>query len=127
VPIVASAFPELIDASGFLRSPNFSTRSRATMPPAMGLATISRNHANGSDSVNRTVYRSSASILAIERYMEALLPVSASMRWNVNFTSSALSSRPFHRRLVVEAHALPELEHVGGASTSDQTRDRPRR
>ena len=44
-----------ITASGFLRSPNFSTHSRATMPPAIGLATMSRNHANGSESVNRTV------------------------------------------------------------------------
>jgi hypothetical protein len=42
-------------ASGFFRSPNFSTHSRAMMAPAMGLAIMSRNHAKGSFSVNFTL------------------------------------------------------------------------
>ena len=42
-------------ASGLRRSPNVSTHSLAMMAPDMGLAIMSRNHANGSFSVKRTV------------------------------------------------------------------------
>ena len=67
-------------ASAFLRSPNFSTHSRAMMAPAIGLATMSRNQANGSLSVKRTVWRSMASTFAIDRYIDVLVPFSVSSR-----------------------------------------------
>jgi hypothetical protein len=56
-------------ASGFLRSPNFSTHSLAMMATAIGLASMSRNHANGSLSVNFTVCLSTASTLDTEASM----------------------------------------------------------
>jgi hypothetical protein len=52
-----------ITASGFRRSPNFSTASRATIQVDVA-ATASRNQANGSESVNLIVYLSRASILS---------------------------------------------------------------
>ncbi len=58
--------------SHFLRSPNLSTHSLATMATAIGLARVSRNHAKGSFSVNFTVYLSSASTLSSEPSMKAL-------------------------------------------------------
>jgi hypothetical protein len=70
-------------ASAFFRSPNFSTHSRAMMAPAMGLAIMSRNQAKGSFNVKRAVYWSVASILAMERYIDTLLPLSARMYSNV--------------------------------------------
>ena len=51
-------------ASAFLRSPNFSTHSRAMMGKVMGLAIMSGNQANGSLTVNFTVWRSRASTLS---------------------------------------------------------------
>jgi hypothetical protein len=72
-----------ITASGFLRSPNFSTHSRAMIAPAMGLAIMSRNQAKGSFRVKRTVYLSGASTLAMERNIDTLLPLSARMYSNV--------------------------------------------
>ena len=56
-------------ASAFLRSPNFSTHSLATMATARGFASMSRNQAKGSLSVNLTVYLSTASTLSTERSM----------------------------------------------------------
>ena len=73
-----------ITASGFFRSPNFSTHSLAMMAPAIGLAIMSRNQAKGSFSVNRTVYLSTASTFAMARYIDTLtLPLSVRMRSNV--------------------------------------------
>jgi hypothetical protein len=71
-------------ASGFRRSPNVSTHSLAMIAPDIGLAIISRNQANGSFSVKRTVYRSIGSTLAMERYIETLaLPLSLRIRSKV--------------------------------------------
>ena len=51
------------------------------MAPAIGLATMSRNQAKGSFSVNRTVYLSTASTFAMARYIDTLtLPLSVRMR-----------------------------------------------
>jgi hypothetical protein len=64
-----------------LRSPNFSTHSRATIATAMGFASMSRNHAKGSFSVNFTVYLSRTSTRSTARSMYAYaLPVTVRKR-----------------------------------------------
>jgi len=56
-------------ASAFLRSPNFSTHSFATIGTAWELASMSRNQTYGSFRTNRTVYRSTASTRSTEASM----------------------------------------------------------
>src|SRR5215470_1063801 len=65
------------------------------MATAMGAASMSRNHANGSFSVKRTVYRSSASTRSTSRSVVAsTLPGTVRNRSTLQRTSSAVSSRP---------------------------------
>src|SRR5262249_40361841 len=81
-------------ASTFLRSPNFSTHSLAMIHVDVD-ASISRNQAFGSFSVNLTVYLSRASILSTESSTGRLgLPLIVRNRSYVYLTSSAVSSRP---------------------------------
>ncbi len=66
------------------------------MATAIGLASMSRNHAAGSFNVNLIVYLSGVSTLSIECNIWALaLPGVVRKRSTVYRTSSAVSSRPF--------------------------------
>ena len=66
------------------------------MATAIGLASMSRNHAAGSFNVNLIVYLSGVSTLSIDCSICALaLPGVARKRSTVYRTSSAVSSRPF--------------------------------
>src|SRR5262252_5470919 len=81
-------------ASTFLRSPNFSTHSLAMIHVDVD-ASMSRNQAFGSFSVNLTVYLSSTSILSTDSSTGRLgLPLMVRNRSYVYLTSSAVSSRP---------------------------------
>jgi hypothetical protein len=61
-----------ITASAFLRSPNFSTHSLATMGTAIGVARTSRSQEKGSFMTNFTVYRSTASTRSTDFSMYAI-------------------------------------------------------
>src|ERR1700752_2033320 len=80
--------------STFLRSPNFSTHSLATIHVDVE-ARRAMNHALGSLSENFTVYLSTASIFSTYSSTGLLaLPGIVRNRSYVNFTSSAVNSRP---------------------------------
>src|SRR5256886_11249625 len=96
--------------SCFLRSPYFSTTSRATMATASGLASMSRNQTNGSLSVNLTVYLSVASTFSTDFSMYALaLPYTVRKWFTLYTTSSAVSSRQFTGALWCQRTPLRSL------------------
>src|SRR5438445_2019637 len=96
--------------SAFLRSPNFSTHSLATIQVDVE-ASMSRNHAFGPFSVNFTVCLSRTSILSTNSSTGRLpLPLTVRKRSYVYLTSSAVSSRPFTGGLGCQRTPLRSLK-----------------